>query len=120
MDADKLREYRDKRDPARTPEPVPAQTPVATTESMGGAFVIQEHHARRLHYDVRLERDGVLVSELVGAAVGLAFLGARHLFVQVLPGLTVLATVEVLAAVAALGVALGAVSALFAFRRLRT
>ena len=27
MDADKLREYRDKRDPARTPEPVPGETP---------------------------------------------------------------------------------------------
>ena len=63
---------------------------------------------------------GVLAAALVVAAVGVAFVGARHLFVQVLPGLTVLATVEVLAAVAALGVALGAVSALFAFRRLRT
>ena len=58
---DKLRAYRDKRDPARTPEPVPAGTP--DSENPGGdTFVIQEHHARRLHWDFRLERDGVLVS----------------------------------------------------------
>jgi bifunctional non-homologous end joining protein LigD len=58
---DKLREYRDKRDPARTPEPVPSQG--VTAEPSGGAsFVVQEHHARRLHWDFRLERDGVLVS----------------------------------------------------------
>jgi bifunctional non-homologous end joining protein LigD len=69
VDADKLREYRDKRDPARTPEPVPAE-PVPTGENPdGGTFVIQEHHARRLHYDVRLERDGVLVSWAVPKGV---------------------------------------------------
>lgn len=56
---DALAEYRRKRDPARTPEPIPQ------TEAEGGegnSFVIQEHHARRLHYDFRLERDGVMVS----------------------------------------------------------
>ena len=51
-----LDEYRRKRDPRRTPEPVPAEDPVA--EGPGNRFVVQEHHARRLHWDVRLERDG--------------------------------------------------------------
>ena len=70
MDADKLREYRDKRDPARTPEPVPAsEVPSRPGTEDGGTFVIQEHHARRLHYDVRLERDGVLVSWAVPKGV---------------------------------------------------
>jgi bifunctional non-homologous end joining protein LigD len=62
---DKLQAYRDKRDPERTPEPVPAGPPPGSadhTEPAGGTFVIQEHHARRLHWDFRLERDGVLVS----------------------------------------------------------
>ncbi|MGC5166705.1 ATP-dependent DNA ligase [Luteimicrobium sp. DT211] len=57
---DSLAVYRSKRDPARTPEPVPAETP-APREG-GDSFVIQEHHASRLHWDFRLERDGVLVS----------------------------------------------------------
>jgi bifunctional non-homologous end joining protein LigD len=60
---DKLQAYRDKRDAARTPEPVPppgASPP--EDQAAGGTFVIQEHHARRLHWDFRLERDGVLVS----------------------------------------------------------
>lgn len=57
--ADPLATYRSMRDPAKTPEPVPAEPPSA---SDGRSFVIQEHHARRLHYDFRLERDGVLVS----------------------------------------------------------
>lgn len=56
---DRLHHYRSKRDAAKTPEPVPAATPVTGRDD---TFVIQEHHARRLHYDFRLERDGVLVS----------------------------------------------------------
>ncbi|GAA3064108.1 hypothetical protein GCM10010464_30640 [Pseudonocardia yunnanensis] len=55
-----LDEYRRKRDPRRTPEPVPDTDPQASDP--GHRFVIQEHHARRLHWDVRLERDGVLAS----------------------------------------------------------
>ena len=56
---DKLTRYRSMRDRAKTPEPVPAEAP---TTGSNDKFVIQEHHARRLHYDFRLERDGVLVS----------------------------------------------------------
>ena len=62
---DPLAEYRGKRDPARTTEPVPAAgtvPPTAGDTAAGGIFVVQEHHARRLHWDFRLERDGVLVS----------------------------------------------------------
>jgi bifunctional non-homologous end joining protein LigD len=54
-----LKTYRSKRDAARTPEPVPAGE---VTGVGGNRFVIQEHHARALHWDFRLERDGVLVS----------------------------------------------------------
>ncbi len=56
---DRLARYRSMRDPDRTPEPVPSEAPTPRDHQ---TFVIQEHHARRLHYDVRLERDGVLVS----------------------------------------------------------
>ncbi|MEV0707335.1 ATP-dependent DNA ligase [Nocardia aurea] len=56
---DALTTYRSMRDPGRTPEPVPA---TVSGEGAGDRFVVQEHHARRLHWDVRLERDGVLVS----------------------------------------------------------
>jgi len=56
---DRLATYRSMRDARRTPEPVPESVP---PPSDGRRFVIQEHHARRLHWDVRLERDGVLVS----------------------------------------------------------
>src|SRR4051794_39860106 len=58
------------RDPSRTPEPVPDwDVPHVAADhtgneqgDRGNTFVIQEHHARALHWDVRLERDGVLVS----------------------------------------------------------
>jgi bifunctional non-homologous end joining protein LigD len=53
-----LEEYRRKRDPSRTTEPFPAPT----SDRDGHRFVVQRHSARRLHYDLRLERDGVLLS----------------------------------------------------------
>src|SRR3984957_1536298 len=61
---DRLAEYRGKRDAERTPEPVPSASPDRTGSGGhdDGIFVVQEHHARRLHWDFRLERDGVLVS----------------------------------------------------------
>src|SRR5216684_5514626 len=57
----KLTEYRRKRDFSRTPEPAgtPAKQPAARA---GLRFVIQKHAATRLHYDFRLELDGVLKS----------------------------------------------------------
>ena len=64
-----LDEYRRKRDFAKTPEPAPARPGGAPGPSVsgpapvrGGRFVIQRHRATRLHYDVRLEVAGVLVS----------------------------------------------------------
>jgi bifunctional non-homologous end joining protein LigD len=57
--ADRLTKYRSMRDGEKTPEPVP-QTAAAPSD--GRSFVIQEHHASRLHWDFRLEHDGVLVS----------------------------------------------------------
>ncbi|GAB2461317.1 bifunctional non-homologous end joining protein LigD [Conyzicola lurida] len=56
---DRLEKYRSMRDASKTPEPVPD---AAADAPAGNSFVIQEHHARRLHYDFRLEHDGVLVS----------------------------------------------------------
>ncbi|MGY1814447.1 non-homologous end-joining DNA ligase [Blastococcus sp. SYSU D00820] len=61
---DPLAEYRAKRDPARTAEPVP---PAGRPLPAGGddTFVVQEHHTprgsgERVHWDLRLERGGVL------------------------------------------------------------
>jgi bifunctional non-homologous end joining protein LigD len=58
--AAKLRRYRAKRRFERTPEPRGA----ATAGSAHGAlrYVVHKHDARRLHYDLRLEHDGVLKS----------------------------------------------------------
>jgi bifunctional non-homologous end joining protein LigD len=63
---DRLATYRSMRDPAKTPEPVPGGP--TDGQQDGFRFVIQEHHARRLHYDVRLEHDGVLASWAVPKA----------------------------------------------------
>ncbi len=72
-----LGEYRRKRDPARTSEPFGGA-------SGGGApvFVVQRHAARRLHYDLRLERAGVLASWALPKGLPLEA-GAKHLAVQV-------------------------------------
>jgi len=53
--------YRSKRDFSRTREPKGAASRRKAARS-GGAFVIHKHAARRLHYDLRLEHDGVLWS----------------------------------------------------------
>ena len=55
-----LADYDAKRDFARTPEPA-GDAPRAA-DGPGGIFVVQRHRARALHYDLRLEVDGVLAS----------------------------------------------------------
>ncbi|RLK49139.1 ATP-dependent DNA ligase [Microbacterium telephonicum] len=57
-----LDSYLAKRSAHRTPEPMPERDASAAAGDGEPRFVVQEHHARRLHYDLRLERDGVLVS----------------------------------------------------------
>ncbi|MGM7671216.1 ATP-dependent DNA ligase [Microbacterium sp. A93] len=61
---DRLAKYRSMRDAGKTAEPVPEHAPVPrdATEAEPPTFVIQEHHARGLHWDFRLEHSGVLVS----------------------------------------------------------
>src|SRR5260370_33426764 len=56
-----LNKYREKRHAERTPEPFGKTVP-NVRPSTGGIFVIQKHAARRLHYDFRLEMEGVLRS----------------------------------------------------------
>ncbi|MEW6688238.1 MAG: DNA ligase D [Pseudomonadota bacterium] len=59
MAKEKLSEYSAKRSFAATPEPAPA---LAEARQGPLLFVVQQHSARRLHYDFRLECDGVLKS----------------------------------------------------------
>ena len=62
----KLAEYEKKRSFDKTPEPRGAKTkkrkPAKPRQGKAARFVVQEHHARRLHWDLRLEHDGTLVS----------------------------------------------------------
>src|SRR5256886_8854739 len=57
---DPLSPYRAKRSLDRTPEP--GARPATAAPSAGGLFVVHMHAARRLHWDLRLEMDGVLRS----------------------------------------------------------
>ena len=68
MARDKLGEYASKRKFAATPEPGPA-----VIARSGGPllFVVQKHAATRLHYDLRLECDGVLISWAVPRGLSL-------------------------------------------------
>jgi bifunctional non-homologous end joining protein LigD len=74
----KLGEYRRKRDPSRTPEPFGG----GRRRKKAPIFVIQRHDARRLHYDLRLERDGALASWAVPKGLPVRA-GERHLAVHV-------------------------------------
>ena len=74
----RLAKYVGMRDPGKTPEPFPSSSAVSAVPQVpaptsaqpkpgdpappGGIFVIQEHHARRYHLDLRLEHNGVLAS----------------------------------------------------------
>lgn len=58
-DSDALREYQEKRSFGKTPEP---EDGVSHNKDHKPIFVVQKHDATRLHYDLRLEIDGVLKS----------------------------------------------------------
>ena len=58
---DRLQTYREKRDFTRTAEPS-GKAATRKLAKRGRAFVIQKHAASRLHYDFRLEHNGVLLS----------------------------------------------------------
>ncbi len=71
----RLTKYRSMRDPNATPEPF------AGLPAGGNSFVIQEHHASRLHWDLRLEHEGVLASWALPKGVPESG-GKNHLAVQ--------------------------------------
>ena len=72
----KLAEYLRKRDFEGTPEPAPG-----ASKGTGNSFVIQKHRATRLHYDLRLEKDGALPSWAVPRGLPIAF-GDKRLAVR--------------------------------------
>jgi bifunctional non-homologous end joining protein LigD len=60
--ADPLADYNRKRDFAKTKEPAGQVAAARKKEEGGNLFIVQKHDATRLHYDFRLEVDGVLKS----------------------------------------------------------
>ncbi|HEX4323574.1 MAG TPA: DNA ligase D [Gaiellaceae bacterium] len=79
--SERLGEYERKRKPKQTPEPS-GRKGAARRRGREPTFVVQRHDARRLHYDFRLERDGVLASWAVPKGVPLEP-GQQHLAVHV-------------------------------------
>ena len=75
-----LAEYLSMRKTGVTPEPMPSSS-WGLPSTGDPRFVIQEHHARRLHFDLRLERDGVLKSWAVPKGIP-DDAGVNHLAVQ--------------------------------------
>jgi bifunctional non-homologous end joining protein LigD len=73
-----LKEYKKKRDFAKTREPPPARP----SHGKGHHFVVQKHRASRLHYDFRLEIDGTLKSWAVPKGIPVAR-GEKRLAVHV-------------------------------------
>src|SRR5215467_5008159 len=73
----KLDTYRRKRDPQKTPEPFGGKPGKGAR-----VFVVQRHAARSLHFDFRLERDGVLASWAVPKGLPVEY-GTRALAVHV-------------------------------------
>jgi bifunctional non-homologous end joining protein LigD len=74
--------YRQKRDFTRTAEPRGSVRGKGTRAAAEGVFVVQKHAARRLHYDFRLEMDGVLKSWAVTRGPSLVA-GEKRLAVHV-------------------------------------
>jgi bifunctional non-homologous end joining protein LigD len=74
-----LRDYERKRDRGKTPEPF---SDGKRRRGKAPIFVVQRHDASRLHYDFRLERDGVLASWAVPKGVPMEP-GSQHLAVHV-------------------------------------